>query len=355
MLSLTMSSTEETLLDDKVLLAQWCAECVRASLEPPANVVEVYGLQQASKDWTPEWQLERTRLLKDSGAVGDRFYLERSVAKEILIDATLWSTTGLRIYLILGPPGVGKSEFIVWLAGQLRLPVYRISLHSPKLTDDMLAQVFSHSWLKHDAAVVQLDEFQGALGRWTASSKDNDRRHQGISAEGLCEVLQGATTLSRGVVILSGTEELSDDAYRQQFRALYRRFNRTITISWLSEDDIRKYFREFLRKFATLHIEEWACWEDRFVKQPDSPWVSRPVSVDMIKQFLTRQVTEAAVANVIVKTTRPAASGLNIAVAAINEDDVTFNVHPGMAEQLCNLVCDYEAATAFLHEYAPVW
>ena len=355
MLCLSMNSTEETLIDDKVLLAQWCAECVRASMESPANVVEVYGLQQASTDWAPEWQLERTRLLKDSGAVGDRFYLERSVAKEILVDATLWSSTGLRIYLILGPPGVGKSEFIVWLAGQLRLPVYRISLHSAKLTDDMLAQVFSHSWLKHDAAVVQLDEFQGALRRWTVGSKDHDRRNQGISAEGLCEVLQGATTLSRGVVILSGTEELGNDAYRQEFRALYRRFNRTITINWLSEDDIRKYFREFLRKFATLHNEEWASWEDRFVKRPDSPWVSRPVSVDMIKQFLTRQVTEAAVADVIVKATRPAAGGLNIAATAINEDDVTFNVQPGMVEQLCTFVCDHEAAKVFLHEYAPVW
>jgi len=198
MLCLSMNSTEETLIGDKALLAQWCAECVRASMESPANVVEVYGLQQASTDWTPEWQLERTRLLKDSRAVGDQFYLERIAAKDALTDATLWSWTSLRIYVALGPPGVGKSETIVWLAGKLRLPVYRISLHSPKLTDDMLAQVLSHSWLKHDAAVVQLDEFQGALRRWKADSEDHVRRNQGISAEGLCEVLQGATTLSRG-------------------------------------------------------------------------------------------------------------------------------------------------------------
>ena len=169
--------------------------------------------------------------MKDSQAVGDRFYLERSVFNGILTDARLWSTTGLRIYLILGPPGVGKSEFIVWLAGQLHLPVYRLSLHSPKLTDDVLAQVFSHSWLKHDSAVVQLDEFQGALERWTQDSKGHDRRDNGISAEGLCEVLQGATTLSRGVVILSGTEELGQENFRQKFKALYRRFNRTIIIS----------------------------------------------------------------------------------------------------------------------------
>ena len=56
MLCLSMNSTEETLIGDKALLAQWCAECVRASMESPANVVEVYGLQQASTEWTPQWR-----------------------------------------------------------------------------------------------------------------------------------------------------------------------------------------------------------------------------------------------------------------------------------------------------------
>ena len=115
MLCLSMNSTEETLIGDKALLAQWCAECVRASMGSPANVVEVYGLQQASTDWTPEWQLERTRLLEDSRAVGDQFYLEprqdddKLSLNDICTDATLWSTTSLRIYFVLGPPGVGKS------------------------------------------------------------------------------------------------------------------------------------------------------------------------------------------------------------------------------------------------------
>ena len=155
------------------------------------------------------------------------------------------------------------------------------------------------------------------------------------------------------MVILSGTEELNEDACRLEFRALYRRFNRTITISWLAEDDIRKYFREFLPTFATLSDETWASWEDVFVSRPTSPWVSRPVSVDMIKQFLTRQVTEAAVKEVIGKTTRSAASGLNVAATVIDEDDVTFYVKPGKNEELCRFVCNHDAAKAFLREYEP--
>ena len=207
---------------------------------PPVDVVEIYGLQQASKEWTPDWKLERTRLLKNNLSVGDRFYLERSESEAILFDARLWSTSSLRIYLVVGPPGVGKSEFIVWLAGQLRLPLYRLSLYSPKVTDEVLAQVLSHSWLKHDSALVQLDEFQTVLGRWSVNKQKN-RHLEGISAAGLCEVLQGATSLSRGVIILSGTEELRCEAFRNQFPALYRRFLVTISLNWLEECDIRMY------------------------------------------------------------------------------------------------------------------
>ena len=240
-LVMSMISSDRSIFEDKDLLVRWCVECFEAAVMPPVDVVEVYGLQQASKEWTPDWQLERTRVLKNNQSVGDKFYLERSQSEEILFDARLWSTSSLRIYLVVGPPGVGKSEFIVWLAGQLRLPLYRLSLYSPKLTDEVLAQVLSHSWLKHDSVLVQLDEFQSVLGRWSAHIQKENRNFEGISAAGLCEVLQGATSLSRGVIILSGTEELRCAAFQNQFPALYRRFLVTISLDWLEEGDIRMY------------------------------------------------------------------------------------------------------------------
>ena len=213
---------------------------MREHMEPPAMIVEIYGLQQSSSDWCPEWQLERTRLLKGNKEVGERFYLERDTLQEILIDAKLWASTSLRIYMVLGMPGVGKSEFIVWLAGQLQLPIYRVSLHDPKLTDSLLAQVFSQSWLKHDSMVVQLDEFQGALNRWDTSGDRADRSDvKGLSPGGLCEVLQGSTTLSRGVLVLAGTEELAREDYKKAFHALYRRINVEAAIGCMGEAGIR--------------------------------------------------------------------------------------------------------------------
>ena len=105
-------------------------------------------------------------------------------------------------------------------------------------------------------------------------------------------------------------------------------------------------FREFLRKFVTLANEEWVLWERAFVRHPESPWFKRPVSVDMLKQFLTRQVTEAAVANVVAKSVRPGGRGLSIASFAVCEDDIKLETAANMTETF-NFMCDGEAANLF--------
>jgi hypothetical protein len=347
-LLIRMRSTPRTLIADKVLVRQWCEECMQAHVEPPASIVEVYGLQQSSSEWIPEWHLERTRLLKDCNSAGDRFYLERQSSQEVLFDAKLWASSSLRIYMMLGPPGVGKSEFTVWLAGQLRLPIYRVSVNNPKLDDALLAQVFSQSWLKHDSIVVQLDEFQGALERWEADS--GRASGKGITHQGLCEVLQGSTTLSRGVVVVTGMEELGLDHYQEKFSAVYRRFTHKARIDWLGKADIRVYFRAFLREFVPANSsEEWCQWEDMFVghggtSSGSNHWTSRPVSLDMLKQFLMNQVTKAAVAGM-----GRAARGKTERVG-----DKSFLVDPASRAQFRDLVCNQDAAGDFLARYAPV-
>ena len=111
-------------------------------------------------------------------------------------------------------------------------------------------------------------------------------------------------------------------------------------------------FREFLRKFVTLRMDEWASWERAFVKRPESPWVNRDVSVDMLKQFLTRQVTEAAVANVVVKTSRPEHSGFSAATFSVCEDDIFWETKPNKINDFFKIMCDCEAAKSFFEQYA---
>ena len=110
-----------------------------------ASVVKVYALQQMSSDWTPEWKLERVKPCKSSAGSGQSYYLERDSLRRLVADAKLWSGHSLRVYMVSGPPGIGKLEFIVWLASQLGLPIYRLSLASGSLSDNLWAQLLSQS------------------------------------------------------------------------------------------------------------------------------------------------------------------------------------------------------------------
>lgn len=50
-----------------------------------------------------------------------------------------------RGYLLHGPPGTGKTSFVTALAGALKLNIYVVSLSTPELSDDILAQMLSRA------------------------------------------------------------------------------------------------------------------------------------------------------------------------------------------------------------------
>ena len=284
---LWIKTTPEFVVQDKSLLRRWFDECVGEHLEPPPDRVEVYGLQESSSDWVPEWQLERTKSIKSAGRVGDSFYLERQVFNELIADARIWAKRTLRLYMVTGPPGVGKTEFTVWLAGCLRLPIYRLSLTMDSLTDARLAQLLAQNMMKHEIAVLQIDEFQEVLRRW-------DTNGTGISVTpgGFCEVLQGSTTVAKGVIVLTGTGEVANEAHLRSSPALFRRFQIKIRLGYLELGDMERFFKSFLQEFLDLPEDEWHSWQDRFGTCL-SLYGPRHVSIDMVKQLLMRRITAA--------------------------------------------------------------
>ena len=187
-------------------------------MAPPPDRVEVYGLQESSREWVPEWKLERTRDLKSPFDTGECFYLQREVFNEITADARIWAKRSLRLYMVTGPPGVGKTEFTVWLAGSLRLPIYRLSLTMDSLTDARLAQMLSQNMMKHEAVVVQIDEIQEVLSRWDANSSG-----QGIAVTpgGFNAILQGSTTFSKGGIVLTGSADVAIEAHGRSIQYIY--------------------------------------------------------------------------------------------------------------------------------------
>merc|ERR1711862_280487 len=95
--------------------------------------------------------------------------------------------------------------------------------------------------------------------------------------------------------------------------------------------------------------EEWRQWENSFVGDgvaDGSPWITRPISLDMLKQFLMRQVTEAAVAGFGIPPVRK---------RKVGSEERVFQVMPSARMSFHDLVCDRVAAEEFLALYAPVW
>lgn len=256
----------------------------------------------------------------------------------ILADACTWSGKELRIYLIVGPPGTGKTELTIWLAGYLRVPLYRLSLNDPRLSDQIFAQLVSPTSLRHDNAVIQIDEFQETLHRWKGDGYDS----KGVSVGGFCEVLQGSNSLARGFIVLSGTQELEAMMRDPAYAAVFRRIAITTTLDWLSPEDLQVFFARFLLEFVPgCPAHELEARAKQFV-QPDSPWSGERghrISIDMAKQFLMLQISSFRASEMSDRLTGP------------NEP---FYVPIELRGRFFDHLCDSSGGRRYLSAYPPV-
>ena len=289
----------------------------------------------------PEWKFERAKQCKNALGTGQSFFLKQNFLDRVLQDAKLRARSALRVYMITGPPGVGKSEFTIWLASHLSVPVYRLCLSNPRLTDDRLAQLLSQSAMTHNVALVQVDEFQGAITNWL------DKESQtGVTPGGFCECLQGSTAMSRGVVVLTGTAETANDEARRALPAVFRRISYEAELTWMSRQEMLSFFRRFLTRFVhEMSDDEWERWEEEFLSE-ESPWTTKLISVDMLKQYLMHQITESSCRNFGDYTDTVGAS------RTVAQQDFRFSREYQTA--FSGLTCDHTMANHFLANYPPV-
>ena len=242
-------------------------------LYSPLTVLSVSTpCRKALIGWVPTWELERNKRVKDASGTGSSFYLERDSLRKIDADAKLWASSELRVYSITGPPGVGKSEFTQWPAAQLGLPLYRLCLSSPKLSDDRLAQLLSPSATSHSSVLMQVDEFQQVLQSREQSHNPHGNSQGAVTPGGFCECLQGSMAMGRGVVVMTGTNEIAAETVKRCFPAVFRRSHFEAHLGYMVKAEVATFFRIFLVQFVPLCSSgEWMSWESSFLHHA-GPW-----------------------------------------------------------------------------------
>ena len=108
----------------------------------------------------------------------------------------------------------------------------------------------------------------------------------GLRLGAFCECLQGSMAMGRGVVVMTGTNEIAAETVKSCFPAMFRRIHFEAHLGYMVKAEVAKFFRSFLVQFVPLCSSgEWMSWESSFLHDA-GPWAGRrPVSVVMLKQF----------------------------------------------------------------------
>ena len=185
------------------LIKEWMTACLDDSRKQLGNQINVYSLQETSKDWIPEWKFIGTRPAKTCEGQGLEFYISRPECLAIYKHAKIFMDSFLCCYHVHGASGSGKSEFAAWLAGMLHAPLYILNLNCPGLDDGRLLSVVGYAGFHHsDPVVLLVDEFQAVYQKLAARDLTI-----GITLEGFHQFIQSAGSLRNGVLLLCSLED----------------------------------------------------------------------------------------------------------------------------------------------------
>eukprot|EP01116_Phalansterium_solitarium_P003003 TRINITY_DN1341_c0_g1_i1.p1 TRINITY_DN1341_c0_g1~~TRINITY_DN1341_c0_g1_i1.p1 ORF type:complete len:482 (+),score=174.39 TRINITY_DN1341_c0_g1_i1:1636-3081(+) len=154
-----------------------------------------------------------------------------------------------RGYLLHGPPGCGKSSFIVALAGELRLNVCIIDLGSRHVSDDTLPQLLNTA---PQRSIVLLEDLDAAVQLHHQQQYHHQQHHQqqqfssGLTLSGLSNALDGvAATEGGGRLVFMTTNHY--ERLRDSAPLLVRpgRVDRTEYVGFAQPDQARRLFIKF--------------------------------------------------------------------------------------------------------------
>ena len=153
-----------------------------------------------------------------------------------------------RGYLLHGPPGTGKTSLVAAVASELRLPVYVVSLASPRISDDSFAEALSSAAPQCillledvDAAFVRRDGGGGAGARGVAGAGGKEAGGGALTFSGLLNAIDGvAAQEGRMLFMTTNHPEALDPALVRPGRVDVR-----MSFQLCSPQQIAAYARHF--------------------------------------------------------------------------------------------------------------
>jgi chaperone BCS1 len=171
-------------------------------------------------------------------------------AKSFLSSSLWYQRKGIpfrRGYLLYGPPGCGKSSFVVAMAGQLKLDICVLTLSSPELDDNRLNIKLHEAPMN---TIILLEDVDAIfLDRNTPLAKGELRHAKGVTFSGLLNAIDGVASQEDGKILFMTTNHIEklDPALIRPGRCDVK-----IEFKYASKRQIGTYFHKFYARHANV-------------------------------------------------------------------------------------------------------
>lgn len=279
-----------TLSRDRKLFPRILEEAKSLALSSEEGKTVIYA--SYGPEWRPSGIPRRKRPLAS-------VVLQDSISDQILGDVKRFMAGGKwyydrgipyrRGYLLYGPPGSGKTSYILALAGELDYNICVLNLSERGMTDDRLSHLLSHA---PPRSLILLEDIDAAF---TKRSQSDSQGYQGmVTFSGLLNALDGVTSTEERIIFMTtnhmekldpalirpgrvDAKMLIDNVSTSQAKKLFLRF-------YENEENLAESFVQALvKEDGTMRTLSAAQIQGHFVIHRDNPQAALDLVEDLFR------------------------------------------------------------------------